>query len=322
MFCNIYFGNIEQYLLKDVFDKESSHIIRGGSLSKDFDVMFVQSNHDLHLLVRIVDDFLLISTCKVTSNRFLQKLNKGIPRLGVKINSDKSRVNYPLSLENTVTGEMEAVNVCQKFFPWCGLLINTTTCEISLDHERFIGSQAIDTVIVHRGGNEGVHLKKKMKDFVRPRCSQKLLFSSCINGIDTIRMNFYQTFMICAIKLVHYLSGSGISSLRGHQQFIYSSACDTIHFAFLLISSKLKHGNVRTVSSYTNDDMGSFQLAWKDALWLGRHAFYSVFQRSGKQYAQLGKLFSESQRVTNPNNLLAVTRQALKIWSLHSRKVG
>ena len=68
--------------------------------------------------------------------------------------------------------------------------------------------------------------------------------------------------------------------------------------------------------------MGSFQLAWKDALWLGRHAFYSVFQRSGKQYAQLGKLFSESQRVTNPNNLLAVTRQALKIWSLHSRKVG
>ena len=101
MFCNIYFGNIERYLLKDVFDKESSHVIRGSSSSTDCNVVFIQSKHDLHLLVRIVDDFLLISTSKETSIRFLKKLNKGIPKLGVKINSDKSRVNYPISLQDT-----------------------------------------------------------------------------------------------------------------------------------------------------------------------------------------------------------------------------
>jgi telomerase reverse transcriptase len=318
MFCNIYFGNIERYLLKDVFDKESSHVIRGSSSSTDCNVVFIKSKHDLHLLVRIVDDFLLISTSKETSIRFLNKLNKGIPKLGVKINSDKSRVNYNVLLQDTSTSGAERVTrIGNDMFPWCGLLINTKTCEISLDYSRFSGLQATDTVVIHRGGNEGTNLKKKMKDFVRPRCNQKLLFSSQINGMDMIRLNFYQTFVLCAIKLVHYLNGSGVS-LSGHEQFIYNSACDTIHYAFLLISSKLKHGGVQqTVSSIdTNVDSSVFQLEWKDALWLGRHAFFLVFRRLGKQkYVKLCQLFMD-ERASNRKDLLPVTRQALKMWSV------
>lgn len=300
-------------MLDDVFEKEHSHVIKGSS-SANCDAMFLQSQNDLHLLVRIVDDFLLISTNKDTSTRFLKKLNRGVPGLGVKINSEKSQVNYPISMENTGTGKVETVRACQDFFPWCGLLIDTRTCEVSLDHNRFSGSQATDTVVIHRAGSEGLALKKKMKDFVRPRCSQKLLFSSCINGIDMIRLNFYQTFLLCAIKTIHYMNGTGISSLK-HQQFIYNSACDTIQFAFLLITSKIKHGHVRTLSSSTESDV-TFQLAWKDALWLGRHAFLSAFQREGKQYAELCQLFSESSRTKIREGLLAVTRRALKTFPL------
>ena len=313
MFCNIYFGNIERYLLKDVFDKESSHVIRGSSSSADCNVVFIQSKHDLHLLVRIVDDFLLISTSRETSIRFLKKLNKGIPKLGVKINSDKSRVNYPISLQDT---NEQVTRIGNDFFPWCGLLINTKTCEISLDYSRFSGLQATDTVVIHRGANEGMNLKKKMKDFVRPRCNQKLLFSSQINGMDMIRLNFYQTFVLCAIKLLHYLNGIGVS-LTGHEHFVYNSACDTIHYAFLLISSKLKHGSVQTVSSTnTNIDSFEFQLEWKDALWLGRHAFSSVFGRLGKgKYVKLCQLFLD-ERVSNRKDLLVVSRKALSMWSV------
>ena len=301
-----------------MFDKDSSHVIRGSSSSTDCNVVFIQSKHDLHLLVRIVDDFLLISTSKETSTRFLKKLNKGIPKLGVKINSDKSRMNYPISsLQDAVTNDNEQVTrITNDLFPWCGLLINTKTCEVSLDYSRFSGLQATDTVVIHRGRNEGMNLKKKMKDFVRPRCNQKLLFSSCINGMEMIRLNFYQTFVLCAIKLVHYLDGSGVS-LSGHEQFIYNSACDTIHYAFLLISSKLKHRGVRMVSSTdTNVDSSMFQLEWNDALWLGRHAFFSVFRRLGKgKYAKLCKLFLD-ERVSNREDLLIVSRKALKMWSV------
>ena len=220
----------------NVFEKKSSCIIRG-STPTEYEASFVRC-HDIHLLVRIVDDFLLISTSKQTSIRFMERLNKGIPGLGVRINSEKSRANYPLTLESTASGKAKEVAIYHKFFPWCGLIVDTKTCEISLDYKRFVGSQATETVVIHRMGNEGLHLKKKMKAFVRPRCCQKLLFSSCINGIDMIRLNFFQTFILCAIKLKYYLNGSGYTSLKNHQ-FIYNSACDTIQFAFLLIKPNI-----------------------------------------------------------------------------------
>lgn len=317
MLCNFYFGNIEGILLDGVFDKRSSHVIRG-STSSDCDSLLVQINDELHLLVRLVDDFLLISTSKSASIRFLKKLNEGIPKLGVKINSDKSLVNYPISVENTSTGKVEAVKVCQNFFPWCGLLIDTRTCEISLDCNRFRGSHATDTVVIHRAGNEGLNIKKKMKDFVRPRCCQKLLFSSYINGIDMVRLNFHQTFLLCAIKLFHYVneSNSGTASLT-HQNFIYNSATDTIRFAYLLISSKIKHGNGSAAKSFDVDGT-TFQLAWKDALWLGRHAFLRVFQGSRDRYAHLCCLFSESSKPSNVKKLLEVTKRARRIFPLEA----
>lgn len=312
MLCNIYFGDIEGILLDGVLGETMSEVIRGGT-SADCDTLFVRVNHEIHLLVRIVDDFLLVSTSESASIRFLEKLNKGIPSLGVKINSDKSRANYPISVENTSTGKMEAVQVCRNFFPWCGLLIDTRTCEVTLDYNRFRGSRATDALAIHRTGNEGLNLKKKMKDFVRPRCSQTLLFSSCINGIEMVRLNFYQTFLLCAIKLIHYVHESeSRTALLTHQHFIYRSAVDTIRYAYLLISSKIKHGNERAA----NEDGMTFQLARRDALWLGRHAFFRVFRRSGSDCAQLCCLLSEPSRPSNVTKLLEVTRRARRMFPL------
>lgn len=301
-------------MLNDIFDEQTSHIIKGGHSSTDGDAFFIQQGNDLNLLLRIVDDFLLISTDKDTSTRFLTKLNRGVRSLGVRINTDKSRVNYTLSLKNRDTDEVEAVTSCRNgLFPWCGLLIDTQTCEICLDHDRFSGSQATDAVTIHRAGSEGLNLKKKMKDFVRPRCSQRLLFSGCINGLHAIRLNFYQTFLLCAIKTLHYIkSGSGIPSLK-QSRYIYESACDTIQFAFLLISSKIKHGKVPSISSSTFNNETKFQLVWTDALWLGRHAFFTAFKRGGKDFAGLCNLFSESSRASNRKDLLHVSKLALNM---------
>lgn len=318
MFCNVYFGNIESFLLEDVFEKGSSRVIRG-CCSSNCDATLIKSNEDLHFLVRIVDDYLLISTNKDTSIRFLKKLNRGIPSIGLKINSAKSRVNYPLTLKNLDTCSLESVSSCQNSnFPWCGLLINTSTCEISLDYHRFSRLQAIDTVTIHRAGHEGLNLKKKMKDFVRPRCSQKLLFSSCMNSIDRIRLNFYQTFLLCAIKTIHYIkNGSNISS-PGHMNFIYISACDTIQFAFLLISSKVKNSKVSDIAAHCDNEM-SLQLAWQDAFWLGKHAFSSVFRSVGKDYAKLGRTFYEESRALNRKDLLSVAKRSLKLFPVEVR---
>jgi telomerase reverse transcriptase len=296
MFCNTYFGSLEEVLFENVFDKSASRFIRGNS-SNECDSILVKNPNALHLLLRIVDDFLLISTDKNASIRFLEKLNVGIPSLGVKVNADKTRVNY------SAPGRM-LCDQYQSFFPWCGLLINTVTCEITLDYERFSGEKAIDTVSVYRLGSEGSNLRKAMKGFVRPRCNQQLLFSSRINSIDSVRLNFYQTFLLCAIKTIHYIDCIGtVSSSKKQRNFIHDSVCDTIQYTFLLISSKLK------------DD---FHLCWGDAVWLGKRAFSHVLKTKTKRHKCLKDLFSESRelRCLNRVDLVNITKRAGNLFSL------
>lgn len=295
LFCNIYFGSLEKVLFDDIFDETTSHFIRGNS-SNDCDSLLVQNPSALHLLLRIVDDFLLISTDKNASIRFLEKLNEGIPSLGVKVNKDKTQVNY------SAPCAVECHNQYRSFFPWCGLLINTGTCEIMLDYERFSGNKAIDTVSVHRLGSEGMNLRKAMKGFVRPRCNQQLLFSRRINSIDSVRLNFYQTCLLCAIKTIHYIDSIDVAlSSKKHYNFIYDSACDTIQYTFLLISSKLK-----------ND----FDLLWEEALWLGNHAFSSVLKTKTARNESLADLFSEKRDLQGLKraDLVNIAKQAKSLF--------
>ncbi len=297
LFCNTYFGSLEKVLFDNIFDETTSHFIRGNS-SNECDSLLVQNPSALHLLLRIVDDFLLISTDKNASIRFLEKLNDGIPSLGVKVNKDKTRLNY------SAPGAVECHNQCRSFFPWCGLLINTGTCEIMLDHERFSGSKAIDTVSVHRLGSEGTNLRKAMKGFVRPRCNQQLLFSRRINSIGSVRLNFYQTCLLCAIKTIHYIDSIDIAfSSKKQNSFIYDSACDTIQYTFLLISSKLK------------DD---FDLRWEEALWLGKHAFSSALKTKTVRHESLADLFSETRDLQcwKRADLVHITKQAKNLFNL------
>jgi telomerase reverse transcriptase len=76
LFCNIYFGNLEDFLLDGVFD-ESSIVIKGSDAKAHISDALIKSLDTLNLLVRIVDDFLLISTDHDTSVRFLKKLTNG-----------------------------------------------------------------------------------------------------------------------------------------------------------------------------------------------------------------------------------------------------
>lgn len=291
-----------------------------GSTSIGDDALLIQNPNSLHFLVRIVDDFLMISTDRHVSIRFLKKINQGHPCLGVRFNRRKTQVNYKVSLKNSRTGKNEPseISSCCKNgkFAWCGLLIDTRTCEISLDLERFSGTHATDVVTTHHLGNEGLSLRKKMKDFVRPRCCQKLLFSSYINGLDTIRLNFYQTLLLCAVKTLHYLKNSVGADVAGRHIFIYNSVCDTIHFSFVLISSKFRHNFAGTKQECVR--AGAFQLAWSDAFWLGRHAFYSVMRREGGHYTKLCQLFSQGSGlpVGNQQELIDVSKHSLGLFPL------
>ena len=82
------------------------------------------------ILLRLVDDFLLITTNKNHATLFLQIMHAGIEEYGVHVNPAKSISSF----EATVNGNRIAL--AKQRFPYCGTLINTRSLEITKDRQR------------------------------------------------------------------------------------------------------------------------------------------------------------------------------------------
>lgn len=85
---------------------------------------------DESMLLRLVDDFLLITTNEGHAKKFLQIMHAGIEDFGVEVNPTKSIVNFEAFINNT------QIPIAEEDFPYCGNLINTKTLEITKDRKR------------------------------------------------------------------------------------------------------------------------------------------------------------------------------------------
>ncbi|KAL8795793.1 MAG: hypothetical protein Q9195_001845 [Heterodermia aff. obscurata] len=85
---------------------------------------------DESMLLRLVDDFLLISTNEGHAKKFLQIMHAGIRDFGVQVNPTKSIVNFEAFIDGA------QIPIAKEEFPYCGNLINTKTLEITKDRQR------------------------------------------------------------------------------------------------------------------------------------------------------------------------------------------
>lgn len=84
------------------------------------------------LLLRLVDDFLLITTDRQLAKQFLQIMHDGLPDYGVTVNPAKTLVNFEVTINN-----MKVTRLVGSFnFPYCGNFIDTKALNITKDRER------------------------------------------------------------------------------------------------------------------------------------------------------------------------------------------
>ena len=268
MLCNYYYGDLESRLLGGVFERdERSPQSRG-----------------VNLLVRIVDDFLLVSTRKDVCVQFLRKMQEGIPELGVRINQAKTMTNFEYNVSPSVASDQKrAVGICSngnEFFAWCGMLFNTKTCEARVDYSRFAGSLAVDGLTADRLGEHGTKLTFRIKSFVRPRC-QALLFDLRLNTVENAFLNFYQAMLLGAVKTVGYIRTGLNGGVKHNPKFVVGCIEDVISYAQALISSRLKATAAPTTPQdkyHDESDVSSRHLSLPAAQWLGRHAFRAILK--------------------------------------------
>mmetsp|Transcript_35881 Transcript_35881/g.83670 ORF Transcript_35881/g.83670 Transcript_35881/m.83670 type:complete len:1105 (-) Transcript_35881:446-3760(-) len=200
LFCNFFYGDAEGELLQGVFDHED------GRCATDGDVHRMQ-DQSRSLLIRVMDDYLLMSNSKATSLKFLDAMNKGMPHLGIQINKTKTNVNYNIGPERLRDNLGITTLNGNEPFPWCGLLLDPLERQISLDFSRFSGPRVSDGLTVDLGGGEGNALRRRMQCFVWPRLarSTSAFLDSTLNSQDTIDSNLYGAMLLCAAKSVHYV---------------------------------------------------------------------------------------------------------------------
>lgn len=84
------------------------------------------------LLMRLIDDSLLITTDRGKAEQFVQVMHGGLPEYGMQVNPQKTLVNFDLTVDQGMVGRLAD----GRWFPYCGTVINCKTLEITKDMER------------------------------------------------------------------------------------------------------------------------------------------------------------------------------------------
>lgn len=161
---------------------------------------------DQALLLRLVDDFLLVTTDVNMAMRFLHVLVRGQPAYGVSVHPAKSLVNFGAAVDGTQIPRL----VGSTRFPYCGNLIDTHTLEIYRDQDRVLegGDTAAETLsnalTVESARAPGRSLHRKVLAGFKLQMHPMYLDTQH-NSRNAVLLNLYTNFVTSAMKMYRYL---------------------------------------------------------------------------------------------------------------------
>ena len=85
-------------------------------------------SEDDSLLVRLIDDFLLITTDRAKAVQFAVAMYNGFPDYGVSVSRAKTLVNFNLKLDGE---QLPSIAHKTRPFPYCGIAIDTATLDVA-----------------------------------------------------------------------------------------------------------------------------------------------------------------------------------------------
>uniref|UniRef100_A0A8C5ZS42 Telomerase reverse transcriptase n=1 Tax=Marmota marmota marmota TaxID=9994 RepID=A0A8C5ZS42_MARMA len=121
------------------------------------------------VLLRLVDDFLLVTPHLAQARAFLRALVQGVPEYGCKINLQKTVVNFPVESE-APNGAAPLQLPAHCLFPWCGLLLDSQTLEVFCDYSSYAQTSVRASLTFHRGSKVGRNLRRKLLAVLRLKC--------------------------------------------------------------------------------------------------------------------------------------------------------
>ncbi|KAM6103752.1 telomerase reverse transcriptase isoform 3-T3 [Theristicus caerulescens] len=149
------------------------------------------------VLIRLIDDFLLVTPHLMQARTFLRTLATGIPEYGFLINPNKTVVNFPV----------DDIPGCSKFkqlpdcrlIPWCGLLLDIQTLEVYCDYSSYTCTSIRSSLSFNSSRTAGKNMKCKLITVLKLKC-HCLFLDLQINSLRTVFINIYKIFLLQAYR--------------------------------------------------------------------------------------------------------------------------
>ena len=151
------------------------------------------------LLLRLIDDFLLITTNGEHAVRFVEQMHAGCEEYGIQVQPEKTMTSFPRSATAASSGEQRG-----RWFPWCGVVVHTHTLELSRDRGRRLAGALKDSLTVERGVRPGAAFVRKTLHAFRVQTTA-MLTDTAVNAPRTVLTTLYLNFVETAMKMHRYL---------------------------------------------------------------------------------------------------------------------
>ena len=220
MLCNLYYGHAERKLFGS-----NEEVKKLGLGTKS-------------LIMRKMDDYIMISTSKESVEHWLQKVYTGLKLYDSKINPLKTKVNFACTINidgsRVTLPHSNPTNAANQHVTWCGYLLDMTTLEWKPSFCRMLEiplKYSVDRTSFQNGGrvvSQGTLLRRVMKAYMRTKTHALVLDTEVINSVPTVVQNIYTIFLMAAMRTHCYLlkSDGGLSKVISTNTFFLCQCID------------------------------------------------------------------------------------------------
>jgi telomerase reverse transcriptase len=181
-------GSILSTILCNLFYAELERDVLGFTLNEDC------------LLLRLLDDFLLISTSRQQAERFVRVMHEGHAEYGVTVQASKSVTNFDVQVDGGWIGQCEP----KSRFVYCGMRIDTRTLEVSKHGGAASKREVEDSLTVDLCKVPGQTFHRKALNAFKIQL-HGILVDTALNGVARIWANLHRSFYGAALRCIEYV---------------------------------------------------------------------------------------------------------------------
>lgn len=233
------------------------------------------------ILIRLIDDFLLITTDLSTARNFLKTMTQPHEDYGITVNPQKTLANF----EATVNGHKIPRQHGSSDFPYCGMTIDMTSLQLGKDRLRKDAIVRNGLTVDMSSKARSTFERKAVTSFVQQM--HKMLLDGAMNSPEQQLSTMLEAFTETAMKLHSY-----VRAMPPQQR---PSERKIMNVVRQLLRLGIKYGRQRLTEDGVTESDEQF-LTKTQAVWAGCSAFVHVLSTKQTRYRGLLRVLEQMRQ--------------------------